>query len=70
MNIIISFFIGVIIGIVLMCILQINKEKNVEKLNISEKSKMVKINDLVDEYRKGKNPFTVLRDITNLVKGW
>jgi len=83
MKIIISLILGIIIGIVLMCLLQINKLKEkAEKENeevfsnilnngeLSYKAKIVKINDLIDGYRKGRNPFTVLREITNVVKGW
>lgn len=80
----ICFILGVIVGIVLMCILQINRLRECKKYieekkseakfkeiaDLKEKSKSVKLNELVDEYRKGKNIYTVMRDITNLIKGW
>lgn len=80
----ICFILGVIVGIVLMCILQINRLKEFKKYieekkseakfkeiaELKEKSKSMKLNELVDEYRKGKNIYTVMRDITNLIKGW
>lgn len=80
----ICFILGVIVGIVLMCILQINRLKECKKYieekkseakfkeiaELKEKSKSMKLNELVDEYRKGKNIYTVMRDITNLIKGW
>lgn len=35
------------------------------------KAKLMMINDLIDDYKKNKkNVYTVMRDITNLVKGW
>lgn len=77
MGLIIGFFIGVF----LMCLVQINKtnELNKEEERIEEiqedflhnKAQLVKINDLVDEYRNDNSKvYRVIRDITNIVKGW
>lgn len=81
---ILGLVIGLFAGVVLMCILQINRQNENEQIleekksetkfkeivDLKEKSRLVKLNDLIDEYRKGKNIYTVMRDITNLVKGW
>ena len=53
-------------------------KKELQKQKVEEEKKalqyravLVKINDLVDEYKKdGKNIYTTMRDITNTIKGW
>ena len=47
------------------------KEENKERQEnyLFNKQKLVMINDICDSYRKGSmNPYTALRDITNIVK--
>jgi hypothetical protein len=49
------------------------KEENkaIKQDYLFNKTKLIMINDLIDDYRKNnKNVYTVMRDITNLVKGW
>ena len=47
------------------------KEENKERQEnyLFNKQKLIMINDICDSYRKGSmNPYTALRDITNIVK--
>lgn len=52
------------------------KKKMQDELNLMKKeylfikTKLMMINDKVDEYKKGGNAYTAIRDITNIVKGW
>lgn len=81
MELILVLFIGILIGLIIMHLLQIKKcndlsEREIECEEIQEdflynRIKLIKINDLVDAYRKNdKNIYTIMRDITNIVKGW
>lgn len=45
-------------------------KKDIIKRALNDKAKLMMINDKVDEYRKGGNAYTILRDITNITKGW
>lgn len=51
---------------------ELQKQKDeAEKKALQYRAVLVKINDLVDEYKKdGKNIYTTMRDITNTIKGW
>lgn len=47
------------------------REEDIERQEnyLFNKQKLVMINDICDSYRKGSmNPYTALRDITNIVK--
>ena len=49
----------------------IEEKEESDRKALSYRARLMKITDLVDEYKKDeKNIFTVMRDITNIVKGW